>query len=307
MNQLNKIILYLFILSLNSVFSQILQLNLEVGKSYKHTNKITTNLVEESFGNFNEYKMNMEGEISFLVKDKQGELYEIEANFDRIRVSTSIPGMDFVIDSDSIDKSNVFSLIMNRFTKENFSFSMNQSGFIENINMDNLFNNVFNDFPEIPKSERLVILYNLKQSFGEQTFKGSIEMITAIFSPHPVNLNDKWTNKIKLVSNGSATTLHNEFQLIEYNDEYAVIEGTSKAIQDDDNNPFVKENEELVRNSMNGTMTSKIKIDAKSGWIIESNIEQDFDGLIEKKRKEDSKLILKIPISMKNTHHIQGN
>jgi len=88
--------------------------------------------------------------------------------------------------------------------------------------------------------------------------------------------------------------MENEFVLKELNKDFAIINSQSKTISDD-NNSFIKIKGELLRFNSIGNMTSTFKIDKNTGWIKESEIKQSISGMNEKKWREESEIILKIP------------
>ena len=109
----------------------------------------------------------------------------------------------------------------------------------------------------------------------------------------PVKKGDEWKNKIRLETI-FGETMENKFVLTEISNDFAIINVQSKTISDD-NDSFIKTGDQLLRMTSTGSMSSTYKIDKNSGWIIESETNQDISGIIETKWREDSTIILKIP------------
>ena len=118
-------------------------------------------------------------------------------------------------------------------------------------------------------------------------------MLTAIYPKTAVKEGNKWKNKVRLET-VSGVTMENEFVLEELNQDFAIINCQSKTISDD-NNSFIAINGELLRFNSKGNMISTFKIDKNTGWIKECEINQNISGVNEKKWREDSEIILKIP------------
>lgn len=202
-------------------------------------------------------------------------------------------GIEISANSQKVDTSDVFSLLLKELTESPFDISITKHGIVKAVTMDKVFDNLYNFDPDIPKIDRAQMIYMIKQSFGEKAMKGTTEMMTAIYPETQVKEGDVWKNKIRLETL-SSTRVENEFVLEELNKDFAIINCHSKTISDDDNS-FVRLNGELWRFIANGNMTSTFKIDKNTGWIIEAAVDQNISGTNEKKYREDSAIILKIP------------
>ncbi len=298
------IVLLLFTIQVS--ISQTLQLNLEVGKTYYHKSISSTLSEQEYLGTINQNEVSLGGEMSFKVLDKKPNEYNMEIQMLSIFMSMQSDHIELNVSSKNVDSDNLYDKMLKEMTRSTFKATMTKSGRVTHINLGDLYDNLFNSFQEIPEIEKHRIIYQLKQSFGEKALKGSIEMITAIFPEEPIGVSKEWTNQVRLETFMGADMI-NIFQLKDYNKDTTTIELNSKT-KSDENNPFIKLKGELTRVTMNGTMKSTIVVDSKTGWIISSDMTQDFTGLQETKRKESSQLILKTPFTFKSEFKVtSGN
>jgi hypothetical protein len=117
----------------------------------------------------------------------------------------------------------------------------------------------------------------MKQSFGEKSFKGSLEMGSHIFPGTRVSKGDTWIINTK-VESGFIGHVETTYQLKEINDSFCILSGVSK-ITSSENDSMVMSGMTMKFN-MTGTSTSDIKIYKKSGWIKEATINRNSSGEI---------------------------
>ncbi|MBK7427825.1 MAG: hypothetical protein IPI60_12740 [Saprospiraceae bacterium] len=131
-------------------------------------------------------------------------------------------------------------------------------------------------FAEVPDMELAQYQSQLKNAFGEAAFRGSIEMFTAVYPSDPVNKGDKWNISTNLES-GMTTVVTSNYEFRDETSDYTLISGNSKLTTD--------KSAEIITGGftmnfdLKGTMTSDIKLDKKSGWIIEAVINQEMKGV----------------------------
>ena len=295
----------LFLISIFSGLSQEIKLKLIPGETYFHNSLTRVLMIQDFHGEEFESDMTMGGKMRFYVKDKRDSLYDIEVKFETMQFSMKSNEMEISANSVVSDTTNLFDVLMKEMIEKPFDITITDLGLIKNIEMDNVFDNLFSFDPKIPKIEKAKIVYLLKQSFGEEAMKGSIEMFTAIYPNKEITTGDFWKNEIKLETI-STVIMKNKFELTEFNKDFALIQVESETVSDDENS-FIEMNGELIRFSSDGKMNALYKIDSKTGWVIESNIVQNITGLSEKKWKIDSPLILKIPFTYKGTINLKSN
>ena len=268
-------------------------MNLTVGESYYHDNKTKVVKTQEINGESLISDISYGGKMSFLVKEKKDSVYHLEVRFQTMYLKVNSNGNEITANTQQIDSTDILSMLLKELTESPFDISISKYGIVQEVTMEKVFDNLFSFNPDLPKIEKARMIYMLKQSFGEKAMKGSVEMLTAIYPKKVVKEGDKWKNKIRLET-VSGITMENEFVLEELNQDFAIINSQSKTISDD-NNSFIKINGELLRFNSNGSMISTFKIDKNTGWIKESEINQNISGVNEKKWREDSQIILKIP------------
>ena len=276
-------VLLLIVLVFLSAIShaQNLKLNLQKGETYFQNSNATISIKQDLGGQTMDIGMEVNGKMSFAVMDKTDEYYILETKYTSLAMSTKSPygNMDFSSEKGT-GTDDVMSSILAEMLTHSFEVKMSPDGSIIEIkNLEEMFASIFDSFEDIPEMQRMQLSEQLQQSYGEDSFKGNIELVTAIFPDKDVKVNDTWSNSVKLRS-GMNMVLNNEYTLTELNDEYALIDvtSTSKTEEQDD---FQNINGMPAKYNLNGTMKATIKVDSKTGWILLSDMHQEIKGAIE--------------------------
>ncbi len=254
-----------------------LKLNLEVGKVYKQTTVSKANIVQEFGGQEMEILMTIKGEMSYLVKSIAGNNYDMDVEYDRLSIMMKMPQGEMDFNSDKQDEDDIFSTILKEMLHKPFHVTMTKKGKVLAVkNIDALFESVFSKFSEIPEAQLAQIKEQLEKSYGESGFRGNIEMVTSIFPDKPVAIGDQWTIETKLES-GMTANVTTVYKYVEKNSNYVLIKGDSK-VKTVDSDEYMESNGMEMKLDLVGTMVSEVKIDPKTGWIIEAKINQELNG-----------------------------
>lgn len=299
MKIINTIILLLCITTIQAQKTD-LRLNLKEGTTYKQVTHATMTTDQE----FDGQKMNigiiMSGAMSFLVKKATASAYTMDTTFDTLKMTMQMPQGEMVFDSESNDENDVFSKMFSAIIGQPFKVVMNHVGEVVNVQeVEDLWGNMIDQFDEIPQAQREQLKAQLLKAFGEKALKGNIEMVTAIYPDHAVNKGDTWIVHTN-IETGMAAKIKTNYEFVETTDEYALIKGTS-TIKTEDKDAYIQTNGMDIKYDLTGTMTSVIKVDKNTGWIIESTINQEIAG--DTYIKENPQ----IPNGMKIPMHMQSN
>ena len=261
--------------------AQNLKLDLVEGETYSQNSNAKISIKQDLGGQTMDINMEVNGKMNFTVTEKTAEYYLLETKYNSLAMSTKSPygSMDFSSDKGT-DTDDVMSSILAEMLTHSFVVKMSPDGSISEIkNLEEMFASIFDSFEDIPELQRMQLSEQLQQSYGEDSFKGNIELVTAIFPDREVKVNDTWNNTVTLRS-GMNMVLNNEYTLKEMNDEYAIIDvkSTSKTEEQED---FQNINGMPAKYNLNGTMSATIKVDSKTGWILESDMHQEIKGAID--------------------------
>ncbi len=254
-----------------------LGLRLEKGKTYRQTSHSNSTVIQHFGGQEIKMDMVVKGSMVFLVKSVDNEQYELETRYERLSMSMQTPQGTMEFSSDDDNSQNVFSQIMSAIIDRPFQVIMGKRGEIIDVQgVEGLWENAINQFDELPAMQKEQIKSQLMNTFGNKALKGNMEMITRIFPANAVKMGDEWAVKTNL-EGAMAASVNTRYQLSDINADHVLINGQS-VIESLDGEKYVEMGGMELRYDIKGTMTSEIKIDKSSGWVIEAKISQNMKG-----------------------------
>ncbi len=283
-----------------------LALNLEKGQTYKQSTDAKATVNQDVSGQKIEIVMNIKGDMSYLVTATEGDSYNMEVRYESLSIAMQMPQGNAEFSSEKDDENDIFSMILGEITKSPFEITMTKTGKITEVkNAENLFNSAFDKFPDIPVAQLNQLKSQINQAYGAKAFKGNIEMATAIFPDKPVKRGESWTINTKLES-GMAADMTSNYTYVESNKDHHLIRGEA-VIQTADKDAYVEANGMPMRYDMTGQMKSEIKVDKKTGWILEAKINQAIKGDTHIKENPQLPNGMTIPMEMTTEMTILNN
>lgn len=278
-----------------------LGLKLEKGKTYTHNYSSEITIKQDINGYQQNIDMTVSGGMQFAVENIVNDAYVMKASYTSVSMSLSMGAAETVYSSEE-GKEDPLSQVMRSMVGRTFDLTMEKTGTITNIsNLDNIFNAAFENM-DIEDAQKEQVLDQIKQAYGEESFKGNIEMITAILPNKSVKKGDSWTNTTVLKS-AMMANMNNTFTLTDISDTYLTITGKS-SITTGDSPDYTIVNGMETRYLMNGSMTTEYKIDPNTFWIIEGKVNQNLKGKVDIKKNNNLPEGLSMPMSMKTIMNI---
>ena len=274
------ILLSLMVLGAIHTQGQTLKLNLEKGETYSQSSDAEVFISQVMGGQTMEITMNVMGRMSYTVKDKLEDHYWLDVTYKSIGLKTVSPYMTMDYSSEKATDDDPMSKAMSKMIGKTFEVKMGMDGSVMEVkNIDQLFDDIFEDNAEITDMQKAQMMEQMKQSYGEDTFRSSVEMITSVFPEGDVSVGDSWNSKREFKA-GMQLLMDNEYTLTELTDDFAVIEinASSTTLEGTD---FENMNGMPAKYNMNGTMGGTIKVDRRTGWIETGSFSQKFEGSIE--------------------------
>jgi hypothetical protein len=292
-----KYFLALIFLAANIAQAQYrLALNLEKGSTYFQRTSATVTINEDVNGQKININTTVSGAMSFKVIDKTGSDYELETAYTELAMTMKTPNGEVSFSSAKpADDKDVFSILLRNMLNHPFRITMQSNGKIKEVKgIDSMWNNLMVGLPEMDEAKKTQILNQLKQSYGENSVRGNIEQLTAIFPDGKVKINDVWENKIELKTTMVALVT-NHFKLVSYDKQFAEIDDSADTKTTD---AETQVNGLPAVYNLTGPTNSKIKIDTKTGWIAEATIKQNLKGTINIKDNPQVPGGLSIPMEL---------
>lgn len=276
-----------------------LSLRLEKGKEYKQITTSKATIIQDINGQKMNMVMTVSGTMIFLVKEVNTNGYKMDVKFETLSMSMQMPQGTLSFSSENNDPNDIFSVILNAMKNKAFEMVMSKTGKVTEIkNVESLWEAAINQFDELSETQKEQLKAQILKAYGADALKGGIEMVTAIYPEKPVNKGDKWVINTNLES-GMPAKMTTDYEFVDLTQDYALIKGISSIVTED-KDAYIETNSMPMKYDLKGSMTAEIKVDKKTGWIIEAKINQVIKG--DAYIKENPKVPegMKIPMTMIN-------
>lgn len=276
MKRISLLLAIAFLISCNTQKVAV-QLNLEDGQTYHQVMTSKSTIVQSFQGQEMEMFMTITGGLTYTVKGKEDDAFLIDLMYDSLIMVMKTPGQEIVMSSESEDTTDMYGGMMQAFTGKAFTIKMNQTGEIIDVTgLENLYEGMADEYPMMTEEQKQQFREQMKDALGKNAMKNNLEMATAIFPDEPVMIGDTW-QIVTQMAKPFKGTLTTTYELLETtNTAYkvhgdAVIEstGTETAGTQD------------ISYTLNGTMSSDLLVDKKTGWINDADIQQKLSGNFE--------------------------
>ncbi len=300
MKKLIILAIALMTLSYGQAQKETLQLNLETGKTYRQVSHARTSVEQDLGGQKMTITIDIDASMSYLVKSVSNDVYDVEMRYDSIKMAMDMgeQSMAFNSHKTNMDETDYMSKMMKAFTNRPVSFKMSRTGKISEMkNMDSVMSHAINELVSISPEQREQMKEQLEKSFGGEAFKSSFEMASAIFPDKPVAKGETWTSKT-VMDAGMSSVVNTTYTYAGKTASHILINGNSE-IETADKEKYMEINNFSMKYDLKGTMTSDIRIDPKSGWVIEASMDQTLSGNTFIKPNDSMPEGMSIPMTIK--------
>lgn len=276
-----------------------LSLHLQQGKSYTQVMNSHINIDQQVQGRQMKIQMDIKGSITYKVTAVTAAGYDMDVQYDSLSMAMQMPQGTMNFSSEKNDASDIFSSVLKSMKNRPFQVKMTTKGKITEVkNLSKLFESMFEGFPQLPEQQKAQIKAQLVRSYGEDAFKGNVEKSLAIYPDKPVSKGDTWVIENKQTSGMplEITTTYT-YKADEANDY--LITGESK-INTVDNDQYIENNGMQMKYNMDGSMTSELWVDKKTGWIKKAKLSQEMQGTTTVKANAQMPNDMQIPMTMHN-------
>lgn len=253
MKRTNKLLMILammllpgFLLTSFAQKSIQLKYNVKNGDRYKSNMTMDQDITMEVQGQSMVLNQSMNFDFSYLVSAVAADSFDLKTTIDAISMKQTVMGMEIVYDSKDTSTYNnpivgtKVSDEMNKLIGVGITTTMSTNGNVGSV-----------DLGSIDTDSQ--IAGNMKSSFSQ-----------AVYPDHKIKVGESWSNDIS--TKGLAEmNVHMTYTLNKVTRKQAEI-GVSGTIDSPDADAKLK-----------GTITGNMTVDRKTGWVIHSTFDQDFD------------------------------
>ena len=255
-----------------------LKLNLEAGKEYKQVTTAKSTSEFEAEGQKMKNVMTDVSAVSFLVKKVNQKDYDLEERFLSARICSESPAGTMDCSSEKNDEKDMFSAVLKAMTNKPFDVKMGTRGEVLEIKgVEAIWDSAMDQMGSVPDMTKTQIKSLIMQAFGPDAIKSNSNLTMDVFPDKPISRGDKWT-RTKSLQSLIKMQVSTEYELVDLTADFALIRGNS-TLQTPADAAASEMMGMAVKYNINGTMVSEIRIDRKSGWIIDARINQEISGV----------------------------
>lgn len=284
----------------------VLRLNLEKDKVYGQEMSSVISIDQQIAGQPFHMNMKVDAVMTYKVTQIAGDVYDMEVCYRKMMMDMTSPAGKVQYSSVKSDADDILSSVMGSMINRPFLVKMTKTGRVTEVkNIEEVFEHMFDSFPDLDEAQKQKIKDQLMKSYGEKAFIGNLEMCSAIFPDSAVAQGDKWDISVNLES-GMNVNVNTSYELKAIRKSGYTISGIS-SMKSIDPESYSELNGMMLRYDLTGIMMTEIIIDKQSGWVISSKTNQGLKGMAYIKDNPQIPGGMKIPITINNNMTISGN
>ncbi len=282
-----------------------LKYNLKVGNTYKLKTTADQTIEMTMMGQQQNVKNKIEGVIFLKVVAANEKATTFDTWYDKLKMSIETGMGSMNMRSDSVQETNPGSKMLNAMMNKHFTVKMLSNGEITEVSgSEKMMEDAYSAVTGLDESQMAMMKESIKQFGSKDALKGSLETSLRCLPEKPVSIGDSWTSQVELSSALSAT-VNTTWKLSGREAGVATLEGKS-ILKSKDNGPAQNISGIPIKYNIKGEQQILSKIDEKTGWVIESTINQEISGEMEMDLTAQGSGIQKAPLKIKSTTVTSG-
>ncbi len=256
-------------------------INAKAGDNYKYHMLMNQTTNTETMGQKTTSKQEMTTDYTISVADvdSEGNL-TLNYKYDAVKMNIEANGTKQTIDSNTTDSSDPTSGIYKSMIGKGFSTKMTKYGEVKEISgIDEMINSMVESIDTGDNEEMAAFIeqtkVSLKESFGDETIKSSIQQSTNIFPKNGVKIGDSWdvNSSIKALVPMDIKTTYTLDKV-----EKGIAHISLKSEYKTDNSKASDFMGMKMTTDLSGTMAGTIRVNIKNGLLSEGEITQNMSG-----------------------------
>lgn len=277
---------------------QTLRLNLQQDSTYYMTTNANLTITEDIPGQQQVISTIISGRMSHKVTAIKDSVYEMEVQYLSLGLQMNLPGGKSLNFNSELHRDDIISKVFSSVLNKPFLLTLSKSGKVISIkHIENLFLGMEEQFPQISEAQKAQLRGQMEQSFGEKSFKGSMQDAFAVFPAKQVSRNDQWVANTTLESLVTIK-IKNTYTLKDITDKAYVIHGDAVVSPGADQGFKEISGMPMRFVNMAGTSITDIKLNKSTCWISEVKVVKLIKGTIEIKDNPKVPGGLSFPISI---------
>ncbi|MEI8204036.1 MAG: DUF6263 family protein [Bacteroidota bacterium] len=289
----------LFLISCSSGEKKTISLKLEKGKTYSLSTHSEQNMTMTVMGFNQETKTVVDGDMQYAVLDINSDSsYNINCKYIGMKMLMDM-GMMKINSEDSNGTSKPMHDAMKLLKGFGFSMKVSPAGKVKELQgLDSLIEYLVKSASSNDTVKTASLKETWSKYFSPSKFAGSFEDMFMFIPNKAVAVGDSWekTSENTLVF---PMKMINKFKVKELTADYILLKSTTTI--ETGSNPTMEVSGAKMKFEMKGKQEGTVKLDVKTGWIIESEANMDISGEMQMDMSSISKkpgMDFKLPFKM---------
>ncbi|MEO7213394.1 DUF6263 family protein [Mucilaginibacter sp.] len=278
--------LSLLFIGINSYAQKVkLQLNLQMDSTYYLGTNASLDIDQFINAAHQDVKTVITGRMSHKVVAIKDTVYELQTEFKSLGMHVEANGQVIEFNSKA-DEANPMSKIMNTMMDKPFSMFISKSGRVLAIkNIDTVYAGISAAVPNATPEQRAQLKTQMEQSFGEKSIRTNLQDAFVIFPKAEIAIKGTWATNTTLDAPAAVITTKMVYTLDNITADAYFISGHAILASDKTKPPTYKQSAGFMMRMLNitGTAVVKLKLDRKTGWIIDTNVAKNIKGTVQLK------------------------
>ncbi|MDD2195912.1 MAG: DUF6263 family protein [Bacteroidales bacterium] len=254
-----------------------LKFNLKKGDVTKYRTTIDQNTIQTIGGMEQKVQMNQVFEYTIDVKDiaNNGD-FRTQITYTRVAINMVAGGMDMAFDSDDESTANPQFASFGALIGKSINATFTPKGkIIELDGVDAMIETMINELAGDNEAIKAQIGENLTQSFDNEKMKQMFGGSFIEYPAKPVKVGTKWTENLT-INNQFTLNVINSYEVKGVDADFVNLDVTSTLATTPGNKSEMQGME--VSFNLFGTQSGTIKVEKKTGKVVESTVNQNISG-----------------------------
>lgn len=269
---------FLLLCFLTSFAEKSIQLKLEKGKTYAQVSNINSKISQLVQGMSMEIEMGIVAITNFKVLDVKDSLMFTEVTLSNMKTTIKSPMGTMEFSSDSQNASDPTSMLLQELAKNPFKVTLTQSGKVTEVNSTAAIEKAISGVATLSDDQKATMKKQLTDQFGNEVMKQNLENGFAYYPPKKVK-GEKWNSTLK-VKSVIDMEIQNQNEVIDVTSQSVTVKYVGEMASPENSEPTLL-NGMNAKYAISGTMDGTVTLDVKTGWIINSTVNQNLKGNIE--------------------------
>jgi hypothetical protein len=244
-----------------------LEYSFKVGDQYEFNQNATTKS-KQNIPGMGEMAVdaNVDATMIFKVLELTPTGAKIEANYSKMKATTTSPMMNITLDSDGA-QDNMQNKIVKAMMDKKFTFNISKRGVIEKVEG---IENIYSGFSTLGLDEATLaqVKQSMQQTVSEKTIKTNLENGFILYPETKVRENDTWKNTADLVLN-FVGKIENSYMFKKLEGDQATIESDGSITTVDKEKITAMPGGIKTKSDLAGRQVVSGKVNVKTGWPTE--------------------------------------